>query len=177
MESVAIREQLAELHRSAFGWAMVCCGRDRELAADVLQQAYYRILSGNASFAGKSEFSTWVFGVIRHVAHEELRRRQRQRSHFRSIDSASTQVNADRGDPADLEQRELAEQLGSAMEKLSHRQREMLHLTFYEGMTVEQAASVLEISAGSARQHYQRGKDALRRILAANREFDGERRP
>ena len=51
--------------------------------------------SGDAKFAGKSAFSTWVFdvgfrrgastwvfGVIRHVAYEEARRRQRDRRRF-----------------------------------------------------------------------------------------------
>ena len=170
MLSDAIRQQLAQLHNSSFGWAMVCCGRDPDLAAEVLQQAYCRILTDASSFAGKSEFSTWVFGVIRHVAHEEIRRRKRQRRHFHSIDSAVAQAHAPRGDHAEIEQRELAEQLGLALEKLSARQREMLHLTFYEGMTIEQAANVLEIAVGSARQHYHRGKVALHRILAVNRE-------
>lgn len=78
MESGEIRKQLAQLHKSAFGWAMVCCGRDRDLAAEVLQQAYCRILTGDASFAGKSNFSTWVFGVIRNVALEEFRHQQRR---------------------------------------------------------------------------------------------------
>ncbi len=85
---------------------------------------------------------------------------------------------ADLADVADgsasvsIEQSELALQLNAALERLSDRQREVLHLTFYENMTVEQAANVLEISIGSARQHYQRGKASLRRILASNREFE-----
>ncbi len=165
-ESVAIKEQLAQLHNSAFGWAMVCCGRDPDLAAEVLQQAYCRILTRDCSFAGKSEFSTWVFGVIRHVAHEEIRRRKRQRQHYQSIDSAATAAHATQGDYADLEQRESAAELALALAKLSDRQRQMLHLTFYEGMTVDQAAKVLQITVGSARQHYHRGKAALHRILA-----------
>ena len=32
----AIKERLAQLHNSAFGWVMVCCGRDPNLAAEVL---------------------------------------------------------------------------------------------------------------------------------------------
>ena len=176
MESDAIKEQLAELHNSAFGWAMVCCGRDRELAADVLQQAYCRILAGGATFAGQSEFSTWVFGVIRHVAREETRRRQRQRQRFQPIAPSVAKAKVVDGDQAEIEQRELAEQLSAALAKLSQRQREVIHLTFYEEMTIQQAASILKISVGSARQHYARGKAALHRILAANREVNDERR-
>ena len=150
---------------------MVCCARDRDFAVEVLQETYCRILSGDTTFSGKSEFSTWLFGVIRNVAYEEARRR-RKRSHTESMTIAETAVVDCSG--ANSEQLELTEQLDSAMAKLSPRQREMLHLTFYEGMTVEQAANVLGISIGSGRQHYQRGKAALRRVLSADREFTRE---
>jgi len=157
MGSDSTKDQLAQLHDGAFGWAMVCCGRDRDLASDVLQQSYCRILNGDASFGGRSEFSTWVFGVIRFVALDDLE---------------TSLHDSGRFDDAEIEHRELSDQLWAAMEQLSDRQREVLHLVFYEELTIEQAAEVLEITVGSARQHYQRGKESLRRILAASREFE-----
>ena len=173
MESGEVREQLAQLHESAFGWAMVCCGRDRDLAADVLQQAYCRVLSGHSAFAGKSTFSTWVFGVIRHVAHEELRLRHRRRLLVQPDCSIPARECAAVGfEDAAIEQRELAMRLNAALERLSDRQREVLHLVFYEDMTIEQAAHILKITVGSARQHYQRGKSSLHRILATCQELE-----
>ena len=173
MESDALRDELAQLHSSAFGWAMVCCGRDRDLAADVLQQTYCRILSGDASFAGQSEFSTWVFGVIRNIAREEYRCQQRrlQRYRFHSEITVQSCAAVDAGDVT-VEQEELFEQLNSALEQLSDRQREVLHLTFYENMTIQQSAHILDIAVGSARQHYERGKASLRRIFSARRELE-----
>jgi len=169
MKSDDFRQELIQLHKSAFGWAMLCCGRDRDLAAEVLQEAYCRILMGAASFAEKSNFSTWVFGVIRHVAHEELRQQQRRRRLVQpNAQIASQACSAVDSKHVPIEQLELADQLGWALEQLSDRQREVLHLTFYENMTIEQAANTLDITVGSSRQHYQRGKASLRRILAKN---------
>jgi DNA-directed RNA polymerase specialized sigma24 family protein len=48
---------------------------------------------------------------------------------------------------------------------LSPRQREVLHLVFYQDLTIAAAAGVLNISIGSARVHYERGKAQLRRLL------------
>ena len=48
----------------------------------------------------------------------------------------------------------------------------MLQLVYYHEMTIEQAAKVLNISLGSARTHYTRGKVNLARLL---KEAEGER--
>jgi RNA polymerase sigma-70 factor (ECF subfamily) len=53
-----------------------------------------------------------------------------------------------------------------ALARLSARQREVLHLVFYQEMTIEEAAQVLHIPLGTARTHFQRGKRRLRQILA-----------
>lgn len=65
---------LADLHASSFGWALSCCGFDREEASDVLQVSYLKILEGQAR-NGHSSVRTWVFGVIRLTAAERRRRR------------------------------------------------------------------------------------------------------
>ena len=49
---------------------------------------------------------------------------------------------------------------------LSRRQRELLHLVFYQELTVEEAGCVLHISVGTARTHYERGKARLRELLS-----------
>jgi len=56
--------------------------------------------------------------------------------------------------------------LRRTLAKLPGRQREILHLVFYQEMTIEEAAKVLNVSLGTAHTHFERGKARLRSLLA-----------
>ena len=45
-------------------------------------------------------------------------------------------------------------------------QREVLHLVFYEGCSLAEAAEVMGARLGTVRTHYERGKAALRKRLS-----------
>jgi RNA polymerase sigma-70 factor (ECF subfamily) len=56
---------LEPLHADASGWALHCCGGAHAEAADVLQNAYLKVIRGKAVWHGRSNLKTWWFGVIR----------------------------------------------------------------------------------------------------------------
>jgi RNA polymerase sigma-70 factor (ECF subfamily) len=160
-----IQRELETFHPSSYGWALACCDWDREAAEEVLQTAYLKAIEGRARFNGHSSARTWFFGVVKKTAAEQRRHRTVRglalARWLRQLpvpepaptpESLSTEAEA---------QRRLRDLLG----RLSSRQRELLHLVFYQQLTVEEAAGVLGISVGSARTHYERGKARLRRML------------
>ena len=158
---------LEALHTSTFGWALTCCGFDRDVASDVLQSSYLRILEGKARFNGHSSFRTWVFGVVRRTAAEH-----RRRSFVRELALVRWARREVASNPcptpeATSEQERTATYLRSLLARLSARQRELLHLVFYQELSIEEAAETLSISIGTARIHYERGKAALREQMAA----------
>lgn len=161
MEEEELRSELEGHHPAAYGWALHCCGRNPGDAEDVLQTAYVKILGGRARFNGGSSFRTWLFAVIRNTAVDQ------QRSWWRRLLRESGWSAQQRGAPGDARLDAPADyvELENAMMQLSNRQREVLHLTFYQGMTVEEAAEVMSVSVGSARTHYERGKARLRSLL------------
>ena len=58
-----------------------------------------------------------------------------------------------------------ARQLQAGLMQLAPRQREVLHLVFYAELTLEETAQTLQISLGSTRTHYHRGKQRLAEFL------------
>ncbi len=167
MKPEELARQLERLHEESFGWALSCCGWDRASAEDTLQTAYVRVVSGKARFEGRSAFRTWLFGVIRRVAQEHMRRERRRGARVADLDAVVDESVAVTEDPvAALTRARANERLRAALSRLPERQREVLHLVFYEDLTIAEAAQVMGISLGSARTHYDRGKKRMRTLLA-----------
>jgi RNA polymerase sigma factor (sigma-70 family) len=154
-----LRAELARVHLESHAWAVRCCGGDANDAGDVLHRAYMKVLDGKARYEGRSAFKTWFFGVVRHTAREHARQgwlrlvrlerwwQQREPNEEGAVDD------------------ERVTRLRAVLTSLSKRQQEVLHLVFYQNLSINEAAEVLAMPIGTARTHYERGKARLRELL------------
>ncbi len=163
MDAEALRAELERHHVACVGWALACCRFNPSEADDVLQTAYLRILDGRAVFRAQSSFRTWLFGVVRRTA-METRRRQAWRWLLERRNGQGEQGVAPDASLA-AEAHEDEARLRAALVRLPARQREVLHLVFQQDLKVEEAAVVMNVSVGTARVHYARGKERLRLLL------------
>jgi len=165
MQISEIKLELEKHHASSFGWAMSCCRLNRMEAEEVLQIAYLKILEGKARYEGKAAFKTWLFAVIRNTALNE-RRKGLMRIVTLSAGAGRLRGLSQTEDPTRaLERSETQAHFRQALTKLSSRQREILHLVFYEQLTLQETAEVLSISIGTVRKHYERAKVRLRQLM------------
>ncbi len=171
MSPADLTAELEHLHAAAFGWALSCCGWDRTAAEDVLQASYLKLLDGRARFDERSSFRTFVFGVIARTAREARRRSALRRwLPLASLVLGPEAVDG-RPDPATTFARaDETARLVRALGRLSARQRQVLHLVFYEDLTIAEAAAVAGVAVGTARTHYERAKAALKKLLENERE-------
>ena len=160
-----VRSELEAIHAASFGWALACAGRDRERASDVLQEAYWKVLEGRALWDGRAAFKTWFFGVVRFTALEQRRWFSRRESE--PLSSRDVAASGPAPDSA-IARHERARRLAAALATIAPRQREVLHLVFYEDMSIAEAAVVMHVSLGSARTHYDRGKKRLEELLGGD---------
>ena len=163
MTDLELRTQLKNIHAASYGWAIQCCRGNRDLAKDILQTAYLKVLYKKAVFSGKSVFKTWFYAVIRNTSRDtynsEIKQQQKNFEFANSVEKVSLPVEFEEGDQF----------FERALVILTNRQRELLHLMFYQEMTINQAAEVMNISGGSARQHYHRAKIQLKDWIIANK--------
>jgi RNA polymerase sigma factor (sigma-70 family) len=162
----SIEQELSALHEASFGWALTCCNRDASVAEEVLQDVYFKVLDGRARFDRRSSLRTWLFGVIRMTAREHrrgavLRFLRGNRGEHEPADLADPR----RAPDSEAAAQQRSERMVKALARIAGRQREVLHLVFYEDLSIAEAAQVMGVSIGTARQHYERGKQALSMIL------------
>jgi RNA polymerase sigma factor (sigma-70 family) len=166
MDIAELKAELETLHSASFGWALNCCRRDRAEAEEVLQTVYLKILEGKACFRGEASLKTWLFAVIRKTAIGEHRRNILRKLRWSdSSEAAETLVSPLEQPGVAFEKSETQALFHTALKSLPRRQREVLHLVFYQDLSLHEAAQVMGISIGSARQHYDRGKKRLREYL------------
>lgn len=166
MDIAELRAELEQNHAACFGWALSCCRRDPTEAEEVLQTVYLKILEGKARFRGEASLKTWLFAVIRKTAASEYRRNllRRLRSAVSSEQVSEREPAGGEVDAA-FDRSEEQMRFRLALQRLPARQREALHLVFYEDLSLREAADVMGVSIGSTRQHYERGKKRLREVL------------
>jgi RNA polymerase sigma factor (sigma-70 family) len=168
MDISELQAELEKLHGTSFGWALSCCRRDRSEAEEVLQTVYLKILEGKAQYRGESSLKTWLFAVIRKTAITEQRKTLLRAVKSFAASNPTPERNSFAEPASAFERSETQKQFQSALQGLPARQREVLHLVFYEDLSLREAANVIGVSIGSARQHYERGKKHLR--VSLNRE-------
>lgn len=141
-------------HREAYLWARQCCSFDEELAKDILQQVYLKILEGKATLKEEEKAKTWIFSIIRYTAIDQLRKAGKLVSMEGSEEIADIEEEIDSTDYEGI------------IRLLPRMQQEVILMVFYHQMTIGQSAEVLQISLGTARTHYDRGKKKLKELIS-----------
>jgi RNA polymerase sigma factor (sigma-70 family) len=172
MDNAELKALLESHHRECYGWALNCCTRNPGQAETVLQTAYLKILQGTARFEGKSAFKTWLFAVIRRTAADDRRRHWLRSLRLIAFDDTTAELASVGRVDEEVYQSELQQLFQQALTALPTRQREVLQLVFYHDLTLSDAAEVMQVSIGSARTHYERGKKRIREWLTKAKVFD-----
>ncbi|MGI8957623.1 MAG: RNA polymerase sigma factor [Chthoniobacterales bacterium] len=144
----AVRGLLRQLTRS-----------DLALADDLAQETFLRAYKNIRSFRGEAKFSTWLYRIAYNCFREEARKRKE----LVGIDEARLEAEQDPQtvDPA------LKHDLMHALQLLPQHERSAILLCCQNGLSHDEAARVLEIPLGTVKTNVLRGREKLKKTLAA----------
>ncbi|MBI5154912.1 sigma-70 family RNA polymerase sigma factor [Candidatus Poribacteria bacterium] len=142
-----------------------------ELAQEVLISAFRHI----AKFRGDSRFRTWLYRITANLAKNRYVVENREKKRFRSLDQPWGENEDDK--PPEwaaggvdartaASDREVAAVLVERLELLEPEWREVVVLRFFEEMSYEEIAQVLDVPVGTVKSRINRARKALRDIMA-----------
>lgn len=133
--------------------------RNRAAAEDVTALAFERAYSRRARYDGrKGSRRAWLFGIARNAALDELRRRKRTAelaAEPEDVEAAGTEAEAE----VALRRATLRQ----AMAGLDRRERELISLKFFAGLSNSEIADVIGVSPTNAGTKLHRTIEKLRR--------------
>lgn len=139
--------------------------RDRSAAEEVTSQAFERAWRKRRQLdPDRGPARAWLFGIARNAALDELRRRSRhgEMPHEVSGESGGAVApHASGGDPASIAVERTA--LRQAMDSLSDRERELVALKYFAGLSNAEIAQVTGTTESNAGTKLHRVIEKLRR--------------
>jgi RNA polymerase sigma-70 factor (ECF subfamily) len=153
------REWLPCIRRFAY----VQLGGDPEACEEVQQESLIALYQGRDSFRGDSEFSTYLYRLVRNKAADHIRKERRRRRLLKRLDEESERRQAsEAADPSEtVTLHDENDRLWSLIQKLPERDRSIIFLREIEGLGEKESATILGIPVGTMKSRLHRIKKIL----------------
>jgi RNA polymerase sigma-70 factor (ECF subfamily) len=157
-------DQLIEQYQHRLLRYLICLTRNRDLAEDLFQETWIRVLERGGQYDGRHEFSTWLYAVARNLTIDYMRRKAPVS--LEGLMDNEDHVPLEPADPRPLAwevmaQHEQAERIGSALGGMPAEYRETVVLRFQEGLALEEIATVTGARLGTVKSRLYRGLNML----------------
>jgi RNA polymerase sigma-70 factor, ECF subfamily len=157
-------DRLIEQYQHRLLRYLVYLSGNRELAEDLFQETWIRVLERGHQYDGRHEFSTWLYAVARNLTIDYLRKK-----HPVSLDGLMNGEEHAPLDPADtrplawevLQQHEQAERVSAALVGIPAEYRETVVLRFQEGLALDEIATITGAPLGTVKSRLYRGLNML----------------
>jgi RNA polymerase sigma-70 factor (ECF subfamily) len=175
----AYRELIRRYQRPVFSliYRMV---RDRELAEDLAQETFIKVLNAIDSYRPEYKFSSWIFKIANNAAIDQLRRRglntlsldgSPHAESSEAIEATTLQIGDTRESQLDeVASRELGSQIERAIARLRPEYRSCIILRHIDGRPYEEIAEMLDLPLGTVKTYIHRARNELRILLADTKE-------
>jgi RNA polymerase sigma-70 factor, ECF subfamily len=146
---------------------------NREVAEDLFQETWMRVLLRGSQYNGNARFDTWLFTIARNLL-IDLRRKRTMASLDEMCEATEDErpfeVASEAPNPFDhYKSQEDATRVTEALLTLDPLHREVLVLRFHEDLALEEIATVTRAPLSTVKSRLYRGLAALKpRVIAAS---------
>lgn len=163
----AMEELIRHHQASLYAFMLRMTGRP-EVAEDVVQEAFVRVLKNLDRFDSRFRFSTWVFTIAKRLYMNQL---QKHAPAFESevVESWQGRGHAPEHKLMDAEVRDNARQaIEYAMDSLNEQQREIVILFHRQNWPISSIAEHLDMPEGTIKSHLHRARKRMKQVMTAD---------
>jgi RNA polymerase sigma-70 factor, ECF subfamily len=137
---------------------------DHNEALDLSQEVFLRVFRTIHTFRGHSSLRTWIYRIVVNQARNRRRHRSQQVSLDQHIQDHGDLPESEQGASPDrlLGQKQLAERIRAALERLPFDQKTALVLRELDGLSYEEIGYSLGIAVGTVKSRLARARESLR---------------
>lgn len=154
----AFEELYRETSRSIYFYVFRLL-QNKESAEDVQVEVFTQVWKSADRFQGKSKVTTWLFGIARNLALNELRKKKY--SDTAELPESIEDENSTSG----YESFENNQLVQLALERLPVKQREVMDLVFFHDLNYKEVAEVLDIPENTVKTRVSHAKAVLKNKL------------
>ena len=132
---------------------------DRELAEDLTQNVFLRMIKYRNSYREGAKFQSWIYQVARNVFSDHYQTIKNRKSEFVDVEKMGDRM-ADSDETSMMDEQERL--LHRSMAMLSEEQRELLVLTRYQQMKYEEVATIMDTTVANIKVKVHRAIAKLR---------------
>jgi RNA polymerase sigma-70 factor (ECF subfamily) len=149
----------------AFSLAYRMCGR-RPMAEDIVQEAFLSLWRSGARYdRGRGSVRSWVLGVVHNRTIDAFRRETVRAGRDVADDGALERMPAPDRTDTEVQRRDEAQHVRSALHELPDDQRQVIELAYFGGFSHIQIAEMLKLPAGTVKGRMRLGLSKLRLAL------------
>ena len=149
----------------AFSLAYRMCGR-RPMAEDIVQEAFLSLWRSGARYdRGRGSVRSWVLGVVHNRTIDAFRRETVRAGRDVADDGALERMPAPDRTDTEVQRRDEAQHVRSALHELPDDQRQVIELAYFGGFSHSQIAEMLKLPAGTVKGRMRLGLAKLRLTL------------
>lgn len=149
--------------------------RNRELAEDLMQEVYIRVLKSYEKFEGKSSEKTWLFSIARNVAIDSFRKDKGWKQKLiEKFDWSQQQVKDDHPLPEEIAlQNEDIQMIYRCLESCTVDQRLVIIMRYIQDMSIAETAESLGWTESKVKTTQHRALKVLKRHIVELMDKEG----
>ena len=143
---------------------------DVDLAQDLAQDTFYKVVVNKDSYQELYKFSTWMYTIAKRLAFTELRKKQRRKTDaFSDITKTDRVIQVEDPSSGDVDKEimniEKRKNIQEALSELERDFRIIIILRDIQELSYEHISKIIEVPIGTVKSRINRGRKKLLELL------------